>query len=674
MMTLEREPGPSPRGRGNQRTQWEVTALAGSIPAWAGKPQGTGSPWHTRQVHPRVGGETVYDLRRMTDTLGPSPRGRGNRDDYDRVRRRAGSIPAWAGKPAENFFQRYEGKVHPRVGGETENPALGGSSSPYGVRGVHPRVGGETRLPSSDHGGFKRSGRGPSPRGRGNRAVEAGTAVLVRGSIPAWAGKPRRRTAQGSRAQVHPRVGGETAICASSSSSSCGPSPRGRGNRRKRDARAISQGLSPRGRGNPRCRAHGARCCGSIPAWAGKPEHTHSTQAHTQVHPRVGGETHRSADPSQLSRGPSPRGRGNLGTRIDITSDAGSIPAWAGKPPAQPGRYPRSEVHPRVGGETVQNVALGALFGGPSPRGRGNPVQVVEVEPRTGSIPAWAGKPARPRPRARTFTGSIPAWAGKPQRTIERRVPAAGPSPRGRGNPGSLSDVSSNTGSIPAWAGKPRGVGCRIHSAHGQGPSPRGRGNPINAVKGKSRAGPSPRGRGNRRQSWLHRDARWTECWVHPRVGGETISPSRGGKAVHRVGGKPWRPSLKAWTTVHPRVGGETIAVVSERRLRSQRVHPRVGGETPRSQVLIRDPRSIPAWAGKPRTTQVRPCYMREGPSPRGRGNPGTGPRETACDDGPSPRGRGNRPAASTSDAALIRVHPRVGGETRPSPPRGRGP
>ena len=112
-------PGLSPRGRGNRRSiDWYCLGL-GSIPAWAGEPQGPGLHGLSSTVYPRVGGGTV-----------PT-------DDE-------GSIPAWAGEPYETRSNgRYSG-VYPRVGGGTVKRAI-----PY------PRVGGGTPL-------FL------SPRGRGN--------------------------------------------------------------------------------------------------------------------------------------------------------------------------------------------------------------------------------------------------------------------------------------------------------------------------------------------------------------------------------------------------------------------------------------------------------------------------------------------------------------------------
>ena len=193
--------GPSPRGRGNLVDDRDSQRAVGSIPAWAGKPRWGYSRWGAVRVHPRVGGETFAKNAPMMPQCGPSPRGRGNR-----VRRRGvfvvvGSIPAWAGKPRDRRLSDYRAGVHPRVGGETADLITFGDVQC-----------------------------GPSPRGRGNPL--AGTPKLsIRGSIPAWAGKPHGQRGERGCVQVHPRVGGETREAASVFDQVLGPSPRGRGNR-----------------------------------------------------------------------------------------------------------------------------------------------------------------------------------------------------------------------------------------------------------------------------------------------------------------------------------------------------------------------------------------------------------------------------------------------------------
>ena len=217
---------------------------------------------------------------------------------------------------------------------------------------VYPRVGGETRALS---GALIPSG-GLSPRGRGNRRQSLERAD-ARGSIPAWAGKPRPAGATSDNGKVYPRVGGET--------------------RWARIAFALCAGLSPRGRGNPP-RDRAAHAAGwSIPAWAGKPGPAPRRRGAEQVYPRVGGETSRYATVRRCCNGLSPRGRGNLPDADVGDAWARSIPAWAGKPDVLVGGDVLDRVYPRVGGETSGMVRDGR----------------ADVSAQ-GSIPAWAGKPA----------------------------------------------------------------------------------------------------------------------------------------------------------------------------------------------------------------------------------------------------------------------------------------
>ena len=158
------------------------------------------------------------------------------------------------------------------------------------------------------------------------------------------------------------------------------------------------------------------------------------------VHPRVGGETDRKSNDSPRMWGPSPRGRGNPELRQEMATQAGSIPAWAGKPRVDRTPAVNRGVHPRVGGETPVAMPVAATVRGPSPRGRGNR-SLLRFLPRA--------------------IGSIPAWAGKPVRSISGRVIPKGPSPRGRGNRAGGTLRTLVLRSIPAWAGKPVGLALR---------------------------------------------------------------------------------------------------------------------------------------------------------------------------------------------------------------------
>ena len=364
------------------------------------------------------------------------------------------------------------------------------------------------------------------------------------------------------------------------------------------------KGPSPRGRGNHRGVSRlqeRAALPRSIPAWAGKPKQGSSGSRRRRVHPRVGGETTAEPKPGDVVRGPSPRGRGNPLDLMPLAPLERSIPAWAGKPSAAGGHSGRVTVHPRVGGETPDRVMMPATGEGPSPRGRGNRGRLRRRRRRQWSIPAWAGKPVR-RNRYGAALRVHPRVGGETVTIVTEFGDVQGPSPRGRGKPefGHRARCSSRV--------HPRVGGETAGSA------------PVLDV----RPGPSPRGRGNRYDHSVGaRPLRSIPAWAGKPVGRRRCTPIR---------------------RVHPRVGGETHSLVSFAVL-YQGPSPRGRGNRVLVGKRAADSGSIPAWAGKPlrcghlgRGDEVHPRvggetqyiamvrpYMKS-PSPRGRGNrcPGT--------------------------------------------------
>ena len=166
---------------------------------------------------------------------------RGNPGHTRTAAKQRRSIPAYAGEPhpARESFQQCQ--VYPRVCGGTGHPRR---RKPHAAR--------------------------LSPRMRGNRA-DGGCGWLRRGSIPAYAGEPRRLPSAQRTSEVYPRVCGGT---------------RSRPVRRKR-----GEGLSPRMRGNPRIRSPAASLIRSIPAYAGEPPAARAGQCGPRVYPRVCGGT-----------------------------------------------------------------------------------------------------------------------------------------------------------------------------------------------------------------------------------------------------------------------------------------------------------------------------------------------------------------------------------------------
>ncbi len=150
--------------------------------------------------YPRARGETRRFTNRAGSVTGLSPRSRGNHAGPERMGRIPGTIPALAGKPSPPSLPSSPSWDYPRARGETT----------FRTRRA-------TML------------RGLSPRSRGNRAVRGCDQQLM-GTIPALAGKPEQVLPAVRSRGDYPRARGETALAPSCTGSSCGLSPRSRGN------------------------------------------------------------------------------------------------------------------------------------------------------------------------------------------------------------------------------------------------------------------------------------------------------------------------------------------------------------------------------------------------------------------------------------------------------------
>ena len=208
--------------RGNRRAAAHAPPPTGSIPAYAGKPQ-TGSIEGAREaVYPRVCGETGHACGSGDGAHGLSPRMRGNPYHPQAGFGAVGSIPAYAGKPAGGT---------PRLPGDT----------------VYPRVCGETPVMHS----VDVAQAGLSPRMRGNLR-KIGKPGCGLGSIPAYAGKPCSASRSRRRSRVYPRVCGETRVMAGRWRRWTGLSPRMRGNQRPKLPAVRKRGSIPAYAGKPR--------------------------------------------------------------------------------------------------------------------------------------------------------------------------------------------------------------------------------------------------------------------------------------------------------------------------------------------------------------------------------------------------------------------------------------
>ena len=293
---------------------------------------------------------------------------------------------------------------------------------------------------------------------------------------------------------------------------------------------------------------------------------------------------------------------------------------------------------------------------GPSPRVRGSRRYGHGGLSRTGSIPACAGKPWAIGPLS-SSTKVHPRVCGEAWVQADATNNNRGPSPRVRGSRSLTLLDRRAIGSIPACAGKPRATHVR---ARGDGVHPRVCGEAAwTSAEATHRAGPSPRVRGSPPGA----------CAPRPLPG-----------SIPACAGKPrWPETSIGWNRVHPRVCGEARAALDWLSL-GQGPSPRVRGSPPVDVGADSRCGSIPACAGKPRSSATGPAaggvhprvcgeapvtvatwFGGAGPSPRVRGSPypaGHG----AVMDGSIPACAG-KPDYSCGVVLWGRVHPRVCGE-----------
>ena len=405
-------------------------------------------------------------MQSSSSAAGPSPRRRGNPPGGPRSALVRGTIPAQAGQPV----------AIARLAGAVED---------------HPRAGGATR-------GWRllSTGReGPSPRRRGNHRPR-GASDHGTGTIPAQAGQPPDHRPVRRRRRDHPRAGGATNRTTRPAARVRGPSPRRRGNlaqlgvahvhrrtipaqagqpgsatiaaRRRWDHpraggattgrklnRLYFRGPSPRRRGNLDHALHGGPGVRTIPAQAGQPSWTRRTSSRSADHPRAGGATVAADMEKRLDGGPSPRRRGNqLDIRLQGRVER-TIPAQAGQPDDAAQREPILRDHPRAGGATAYVDFKGRDAGGPSPRRRGNPKTRARAASSPRTIPAQAGQPSTAA-SVNSTARDHPRAGGATYGADYARLARDGPSPRRRGNHVALRLGRRHGGTIPAQAGQPK--------------------------------------------------------------------------------------------------------------------------------------------------------------------------------------------------------------------------
>ena len=109
--------GLSPRVRGNRLASLALIAWDRSIPACAGEPTPRSSRPSPGRVYPRVCGGTLPAFLANSSSAGLSPRVRGNHPLHPAHKGRLGSIPACAGEPLAYHIWDLTSTTYPRVCG-----------------------------------------------------------------------------------------------------------------------------------------------------------------------------------------------------------------------------------------------------------------------------------------------------------------------------------------------------------------------------------------------------------------------------------------------------------------------------------------------------------------------------------------------------------------------------
>ena len=207
------------------------------------------------------------------------------------------------------------------------------------------------------------------------------------------------------------------------------------------------------------------------------------------------GENKEVLNGKEFKNGSSPRVRGKLGSATIRRLQEGLIPACAGKTYTRGCVYCQDVAHPRVCGENSEKSETMPPIAGSSPRVRGKPRVLDKLPPRTGLIPACAGKTQRSDTQ-QSCQSAHPRVCGENVTRFTRCFAMVGSSPRVRGKPARAGLGRALPGLIPACAGKTirRFAPARPQPAH-----PRVCGENISCVSEQVRNdGSSPRVRGKR--------------------------------------------------------------------------------------------------------------------------------------------------------------------------------
>ncbi len=201
-----------------------------------------------------------------------------------------------------------------------------------------------------------------------------------------------------------------------------------------------SRGPSPRGWGELAQACAFAISHRTIPTRVGR-THCHRQECRSRTdHPHAGGENIRWLSQRSMSAGPSPRGWGELSRGYSGRSSARTIPTRVGRTPCGCWPSPSHSDHPHAGGENGDGDEPWPGEGGPSPRGWGELPRDQSHACRHRTIPTRVGRTAVRR--LSRLRGSDHPHAGG-ENPFLRRSPrfVDGPSPRGWGERCILNDL-----------------------------------------------------------------------------------------------------------------------------------------------------------------------------------------------------------------------------------------
>ena len=258
-----KETGSSPLTRGKQLDAASVPNKVGLIPAHAGKTRRTVRRGASAWAHPRSRGENQPVVQPGRLSRGSSPLTRGKPAGRAAGQAVAGLIPAHAGKTSSQRRSPTMRRAHPRSRGENghgrrehlrprgSSPLTRGKrwerSGAARRRRAHPRSRGENDpVVIAD-----KISKGSSPLTRGKLVSFDGT-TRFNGLIPAHAGKTRLCSSRPRTCRAHPRSRGENLYPRSSNSLVRGSSPLTRGKQDNHGLVACGVGLIPAHAGKTR--------------------------------------------------------------------------------------------------------------------------------------------------------------------------------------------------------------------------------------------------------------------------------------------------------------------------------------------------------------------------------------------------------------------------------------